>query len=126
VQSPLGDLFQMQDDIARRVVEGLSLPLAGERHSPNPDVPRSPEAYEFYLRGNGLARTYDGMKAAREQYEQCLELDPDFAPAWAHLGRCHRVIGRYRPAGQRRAGENARQGHPPQPAPVDRPRFYAN
>ena len=29
VQSPLGDLFRMQDDIARRVVEGLALPLTG-------------------------------------------------------------------------------------------------
>ena len=31
VQSSLGDLFRMQDDIARRVVDGLALPLAGER-----------------------------------------------------------------------------------------------
>ena len=24
-----------------------------------------------------------------------MDLDPRFAPAWAHLGRCHRVIGKY-------------------------------
>ena len=30
VQSSLGDLFQLQDDIARRVVEALSLPLSGD------------------------------------------------------------------------------------------------
>jgi TolB-like protein len=96
VQSPLGDLFQMQDDIARRVVEGLALPLTGERKSPSsPDVPHNPNAYELYLRANGLARTYDGMPSARALYEQCLELDPIFAPAWAHLGRCHRIIGKY-------------------------------
>ena len=95
VQSPLGDLFRMQDDIARQLVEGLALPLAGERPSPSPDAPRSPAAYEFYLRANGLARTYDGMPNARALYEQCLELDSTFAPAWAHLGRCHRVIGKY-------------------------------
>ena len=95
VQSPLGDLFRMQDDIARRVVEGLALPLTGERVSPSPDVPDNPQAYELYLRANGLARTYDGMPGARALYEQCLELDPDFAPAWARLGRCHRVIGKY-------------------------------
>ena len=29
VQSSLGDLFRLQDDIARRVVEALSLPLTG-------------------------------------------------------------------------------------------------
>ena len=95
VQSPLGDLFRMQDDIARRVVESLALPLTGERVSPSPDAPHNPRAYELYLRANGLARTYDGMPSARALYEQCLELDPDFAPAWARLGRCHRIIGKY-------------------------------
>src|SRR5438128_1930350 len=77
VQSPLGDLFRMQDDIARRVVEGLALPLTGERAS-SLDVPANPRAYELYLRANGFARTYDGMPSARALYEQCLELDPDF------------------------------------------------
>jgi serine/threonine-protein kinase len=95
VQSPLGDLFRMQDDIARQVVEGLALPLAGERAPSAPDIPRDPNAYELYLRANLLARTYDGLAGARALYEQCLERDPTFAPAWAHLGRCHRVIGKY-------------------------------
>ena len=95
VQAPLGDLFRMQDDIARRVVEGLALPLTGERVSTSRDVPHNPTRVQLYLRANELARTYDGMPSARALYEQCLELDPDFAPAWAHLGRCHRVIGKY-------------------------------
>jgi serine/threonine protein kinase/tetratricopeptide (TPR) repeat protein len=96
VQAPLGDLFQMQDDIARRVVEGLALPLTGERTSASaPDVPHDPRAYELYLRANGLGRTYEKLREARALYERCLELDPLFAPAWAHLGRCHRVIGKY-------------------------------
>src|SRR6185436_19540197 len=30
VQAPLGDLFRLQDDLARRVVEGLSLPLGAD------------------------------------------------------------------------------------------------
>jgi TolB-like protein/predicted Ser/Thr protein kinase len=95
VQSALGDLFRMQDDIARQLVEALALPLTGERPSPSPDAPVSPAAYELYLRANGIARTYDGMMAARTLYEQCLELDSTFAPAWAHIGRCHRVIGKF-------------------------------
>lgn len=35
------------------------------------------------------------MVQARDLYEQCLDLDPAFAPAWAHLGRCHRVIAKF-------------------------------
>ena len=95
VQSPLGDLFQLQDDIVRRVVEALSLPLIEGSTSPTPDEPHDARAYELYLRANELGRTYDGLGAARELYQRCVELDPGFAPAWARLGRCHRVIGKY-------------------------------
>ncbi len=95
VQSSLGDLFKLQDDIARRVVEALSLPLAGAVPSPAPDAPHSARAYELYLRANELARTYEGLPQARDLYQRSVDLDPAFAPAWAHLGRCHRVIGKY-------------------------------
>ena len=52
---------------------------------------------------------------ARDLYERCLELDPSFAPAWAHLGRAHRVIGKYVVASpdseaRRRSGAEARTG----------------
>jgi TolB-like protein/tetratricopeptide (TPR) repeat protein len=95
VQASLGDLFRLQDDIARRVVEALSLPLGGRDASPTPQAPRNARAYELYLRANELARSYGQLKEARDLYQQCLELDPGFAPAWAHLGRCHRVIGKF-------------------------------
>jgi serine/threonine protein kinase/tetratricopeptide (TPR) repeat protein len=95
VQSSMGDLFRLQDDIARRVVEALALPLATRDTPSATRNPASGRAYELYLRANELARTYDGLPRARELYERSLELDPTFAPAWAHLGRCHRVIGKY-------------------------------
>ncbi|HEY7819045.1 MAG TPA: serine/threonine-protein kinase, partial [Vicinamibacteria bacterium] len=57
VQAPLGELFQLQDDLARRVVEALSLTLAGGRATPAPDG----QAYEIYLRANELARSYAGL-----------------------------------------------------------------
>jgi serine/threonine protein kinase/tetratricopeptide (TPR) repeat protein len=95
VQSSLGDLFRLQDDIARRVVEALSLPLGAFGDAPTPLAPRNPQAYERYLRANGLARNHDQLREARALYQDCLELDPRFAPAWAELGRCHWVIGKF-------------------------------
>jgi TolB-like protein len=95
VQSSLGDLFRLQDDIARQVADALSLPLAGGAASTPPDAPHDARAYEHYLRANELARTYDGLARARDLYQRCVELDPGFAPAWARLGRCHRVLGKY-------------------------------
>ena len=75
VQSSLGDLFRLQDDIARRVVESLSLPLAGTVTPSAPDAPLNDRAYELYLRANELARTYGGLAQARELYLRSLELD---------------------------------------------------
>jgi TolB-like protein len=95
VQAPLGDLFKLQDDIAHRLVEALSLPLAGRGGPASPNEPRNARAYEFYLRANELARDYSQLPVARDLYLQSVEADPDFAPAWAHLGRCHRVIGKF-------------------------------
>ena len=47
VQASLGDLFGLQDDIARRVAEALALPLAGTP-AQSPDRPAAPEAYQLY------------------------------------------------------------------------------
>ena len=94
VQAPLGDLFHLQDDIARRVVDALAPPLTSGAAS-TPDAPAHSTAYALYLRANGLARTYDGLAEARDLYQRCVELDPRFAPAWARLGRCYRVLGKY-------------------------------
>ena len=46
---------------------------------------------------------------ARDLYLQCLAEDEGFAPAWARLGRCHRVIGKYvgEPALNRQKAEAA-------------------
>ena len=129
VQSPLGDLFRMQDDIARRVVDGLALPLVGERHTPSPDAPHNPTAYEHYLRANEFARTYEGMVNARSLYEQSLEVDPNFAPAWAHLGRCHRVIGKFidpAPGSDRRAEDAFVRAVTLNPRLSVAHKFYAN
>jgi TolB-like protein len=107
-QSSMGELFRLQDDLARSVVTALALPLGGGTTSLRPDVPHDAHAYELYLRANEAARTYAGMTKARDLYRQCLERDPTFAPAWAQLGRCHRVLGKYvdgAPASEVRAQE---------------------
>jgi TolB-like protein len=128
VQSSLGDLFQLQDDIARRVAEALALPLSGTS-SPAPATAPDARAYELYLRANELARTYNGIVEARDMYRACLELDSRFAPAWAHLGRCHRVIGKYVDASndsEAQAEEAFRRALSLSPRLTIAHKFYAN
>src|SRR5262245_31454855 len=129
VQSSMGDLFGLQDELARRIVDALSLPLAGATPPPTPDAPHDPRAYELYLRANELARTYDGLSAARDLYQQCLELDTRFAPAWARLGRCYRVLGKYvdgAPDSPARAEEAFRRALSLNPRLTVAHKYYAN
>ena len=95
-QAPVGDLFSLQDDLAGRLVESLSLPLtARERKMLKQDVPSSAAAYELYLRGNELSRDSTQWRAALDLYERCITEDPHYAPGWAGVGRMRRLIGKY-------------------------------
>jgi serine/threonine protein kinase len=95
-QTPLGDVFQVQDDVVRHIVESLALPLSGkEDRALTHDVPASAKAYEFYLRANALGHDTATWEVARELYLQCVQDDPRYAPAWARLGRVYRLIGKY-------------------------------
>ncbi len=90
------DVFDLQDDLARRVVEALRVPLsAGSSVAVGVDRPASPEAYELFLRANAAALEANDLSVARGLYRSCLENDPNFAPAWARLARVYRLQGKY-------------------------------
>ena len=129
VQSSMGDLFGLQDDLARRIVEALSLPLTGGWPSPTPDRPHDARAYELYLRANELARKIETLAGARDLYQECVELDSRFAPAWARLGRCHRVMGKFvdgAPDSEARAEEAFKRALAINPRLSIAHKFYAN
>jgi eukaryotic-like serine/threonine-protein kinase len=96
--SSLQDLFMLQDELCEHILESLQLPLdERERRSSSRDVPASARAYEYYLRANQIAltRTVDNMSLARDLYIQCVEESPNYAPAWARLGRVCHFLGKF-------------------------------
>ncbi|MEJ2129769.1 MAG: tetratricopeptide repeat protein [Woeseiaceae bacterium] len=80
----LDDIFEIQDDIAARVVGQLRLKLSDE---PPTSEQINPEAYELYLRGDHLShvvRTPEAFDEAVEVLERAVELEPAYVPAlWA-------------------------------------------
>ncbi|HUH61482.1 MAG TPA: winged helix-turn-helix domain-containing protein [Terracidiphilus sp.] len=60
-------------------------------------IPRTAESYDAYLLANQLSlkRTPENMALARDLYIACLEKDSSFAPAWARLGRCYRILEKF-------------------------------
>jgi TolB-like protein/predicted Ser/Thr protein kinase len=97
-QAPLRDLFRLQDELAHHVVESLSIRLSPrDDRRMKCDVPACPSGYEYYLRGNQCAHDWKSTLIARDLYLQCIERDPNYAPAWARLARCYRIIEKYGP-----------------------------
>jgi hypothetical protein len=65
----VGDILQLENDLSRRMIESLSLPLSGrERSARAHDVPSNAKAYEFYLRGNQLSLEFATVQVARDLY----------------------------------------------------------
>jgi TolB-like protein/tRNA A-37 threonylcarbamoyl transferase component Bud32/tetratricopeptide (TPR) repeat protein len=96
IEAPIGDLFQLQDTLTQRIVSSLAAPLsARDRRALERQAPASAEAYELYMRANQLMTDSQQWNAARELYERALALDPNYAPAWARLGRARRVLAKW-------------------------------
>jgi len=82
------DIFDVQDEITLAVVDALKVQLLGEekavvlkRYTDNT------EAYELYLKGryHYNKHTPEGWIRAIQYYEQAIEREPDYAPAYAAM-----------------------------------------
>ena len=90
----LADTLAVQEDIAREVTGKLRLRLVGaEEKRLTSHVTENAEAYQHYLKGRYYwnKRTPDGIRKAIESFQQAIEKDPSYAPAYAGLADCYHV-----------------------------------
>jgi DNA-binding winged helix-turn-helix (wHTH) protein len=64
------------------------------------DVTANRQARESYERANQLAQHPADHQRALSLYQECVTADPEFAPAWARLGRLYRVMSKYEASGK--------------------------
>jgi DNA-binding winged helix-turn-helix (wHTH) protein len=90
-------LFDLQARVAMEVVGALTSAFGGSAAAArsDEDIPKGTAAYAFYLRANQLAYEVRSWMEARDLYRASLDADPGYAPAWAGLGRCERLIGKF-------------------------------
>ncbi len=83
----LKDVFQVQDDIARGVVDKLKLTLLAAPSDPAMRTANT-AAYSLYLQGRYFVGRDSEADLAKAQdfFQQALALDPNYAPAWAAEG----------------------------------------
>jgi TolB-like protein/Flp pilus assembly protein TadD len=90
---PLKDIFALQDEVVQKIVTTLKLQLTlWEQGYPVRKTTDNLEAYDCFLRGReSLSPTVFDVKKeanvqARQMFEKALELDPQYAEAYAGLG----------------------------------------
>jgi TolB-like protein/Flp pilus assembly protein TadD len=82
-------LLTVQDRVSQQIIKGLELNLSPtEAEHLKPDGRIGALAYEYYLRGVDLYSLND-FSAAVKMLEKSAEMQPDYAPIWAHLGRAY-------------------------------------
>jgi tetratricopeptide (TPR) repeat protein len=82
------DVFELQDEIARKIAEALRVTLSPQEQKalaakPTDDL----QAYDLYLRGRNFARrlSRQDLEFALQMYENAVALDPQFALAHAAI-----------------------------------------
>jgi serine/threonine-protein kinase len=87
------DIFEVQDEIARQIAERFKV-------TPANAITRSThnlEAYELYLKGryHWHQRSPATLHLASQFFEQAIQVDPQYALAWAGLADCYSILRIY-------------------------------
>jgi adenylate cyclase len=95
----LTDIFAIQDEITRTIVEQLKVRLVPAEINAIGQAPTaSVEAYNFYLKGRQFFHnaTKNFLRLGRHMFVRAADLDPQFARAFAGIANCDsRLVGWY-------------------------------
>jgi len=101
----LEDVFAIQDEISRSIVETLRPTLLGEEEADKGEgelklvvaPTRSMEAYDYYLLGRHYweGRYKEGLATALRHFEKAVELDPEYALPYTGVADSYTVLGLY-------------------------------
>ena len=108
----LDDVFAIQDDIARAIVDTLHVRLLGEGERPIVvSTTRDPSAHEAYLRATHASRTRTetGLRASVDLFREALHKDPDLVPAHVGLAESLSLLAIYGIAAPREVMPSAKR-----------------
>src|SRR5437762_1936219 len=93
----LTDIFSVESEIAKGIAESLQAKLTGREEQVLAVKPTNNlEAYDAYLRGLAFdtrrIHSIDLLRKAISFFERAVQLDPNFALAWARLSRGYAAV----------------------------------
>jgi TolB-like protein/predicted Ser/Thr protein kinase len=101
ITGSMEDLIGMQEQLAKEVRQGL-LPMLGAARGflETSTRPNNQEAYDLYLRSVAASHDPTPNQEAIKTLEKVVELDPNYAPAWAELGQRYYYDATYSSGGE--------------------------
>jgi eukaryotic-like serine/threonine-protein kinase len=94
----LSDILAVEEEISREISEKLRVKVTGEEAQRlSHRATESPEAYRLYLKGLFYwnKRTSDGLRKGIELFQQAIEVDPEYALAYAGIAHSYNQLGFY-------------------------------
>lgn len=91
----MANVFKIQSEISAQIANSLRAALTPEEQTRLASVPTtSLEAYTLYAAGrnNLTQRRFESLQLARQQFEQAITLDPNFAKAHAGLAQTNLIL----------------------------------
>jgi tetratricopeptide (TPR) repeat protein len=88
----LQNIFGVEGEVAGAIADQLKAKLSGnEKRELGARPTKNPDAYDAYLRGLAFAGGVEDFRTSLlksvQAFEKAVQLDPEFAVAWAHLPR---------------------------------------
>ncbi len=93
-ERPVGDIFEVQDEIAEKVATALQVTL-GLVDNSEPGMTRNVAAYEEYLLAGSVLQQFrpELFQSAIEHAQRALAIDPSFALGWLELREIYLIGG---------------------------------
>jgi len=91
----LKDIFAVQQEIAKAVAESLKVKLLGTQENTSQIATNNVEAHNAYLQGHFhlLRRNVDDYRKALSYFDRAIELDPNYALAYAERAEAWTMTG---------------------------------
>ncbi len=101
-ESNVNDLLALQRDVAAAIADRVQARLTVRERAAMASAPHvNPDAYLAYIKGRSFwtQRTRPALEKGVASFEQAIDADPGYAPAYAGLADCYTALGygSYRP-----------------------------
>ena len=94
----LEDVFAIQDEIAQNIVKALRVVISeDEKRAIEKPATENVEAYDYYLRGRKFfhQNRRTSLEFARKMFTRAIEVDPNYARAYAGIADCCSILFMY-------------------------------